>query len=779
MKVTRNQPLLFIPVIGALLYLVFGISWISVSDAWLLFISDDVQQLSLLQTYKGWAFVTISALFVGFLLRIQQRIVDSLSHAEHQFQATFEHAAAGIAHLNVCGQFLRVNQEFCRLLKYDESTLLNRCFQDITHPDDLAHDETQLQALLHGDIDHYSLEKRYITYDGQLLWARLSVALVPQYDQQPRYLIAVVQDISAHKQAELQLQASELRFRTLLDHTPSISVQGYQPDGTTIFWNKASETMYGYTQEEALGRNLLDLIIPPAMKNTVRDVVSRMARTGIAQAPEELRLQRKDGSEIPVYSSHAVVPIPMQEPQIFCIDIDLSEHYRQERQLNFLSRYDPLTQLANRQHFNQELNRTLRQAQETQQPLTVFLLDLDNFKNINDSFGHATGDLLLQQVAQRLQLYSQETCLLARLGGDEFALMYQGLHDEQAEIDIARTIMNSFQAPFIIPDHGPILIAASIGICAAPRHMDNAEGLLQGADAALYKAKASGRNTFSLYSQDLADQVREQLLLETRLRRALDEQHLCCYFQPQVDFQSGRMQGAELLVRWIDPEQGLIPPNHFIPLAESCGLIHRIGQLVLEQACFVGQHWRQQGLPDIRLAINVSSQQFGQAQFQTLVHDTLMHSGFPPHLLELEITESALLGDEHSVIDTMQQLRNLGVRMAIDDFGTGYSSLSYLKRLPLDVLKIDKRFVDDLEFDEDDQQISQAIIQLAKIMKLSVLAEGVETAAQWSILQSLGCDSYQGYYYSKPLPKDEFVLLLQQESRQPNTPLQEGASTSH
>lgn len=756
----RKQPLLLIPLVGTLLYFLFGVLWIRFSDGWILLISEDVQQLSLLQIYKGWAFVSISAVLVGFLLRAQQRFSDSLLTVEHQFQATFEHAAAGIAHLNENGQFLRFNHEFARLLQYDEKTLVNVRFHDITHPDDLAHDEQQLHALLVGDIDHYSLEKRYIKRNGHVLWARLSVALVPQREQHPRYLIAVIQDISAHKEAELLLQASELRFRTLLDHTPSISVQGYHPDGTTLFWNKASETMYGYSKQEAIGRNLIDLIIPPAMKDTVSTVIQQMASTGIAQAPEELVLQRKDGTDIPVYSSHAIVQVPAQMAQIYCIDIDLSEHYRQERQLNFLSCFDPLTHLANRQHFTQELNRALLMSQKSQQSLTVILLDLDHFKNINDSFGHPMGDVLLQHVAQRLQLYSHNATLLARLGGDEFALMFENLPNEQAEIDIATALMSSLQAPFILPEHGPILVAASMGICAAPRHTDSAEGLLQGADAALYKAKSSGRNTFTVYSQQLADHARQQLLLETRLRRALDEQHLCCYFQPQIDFQTGKMHGAELLVRWIDPELGIIPPNDFIPLAEACGLIHRIGQFVLEQACFIGQRWRQQGLPDIRLAINVSSQQFSQPQFQTLVRDTLLKSNFPPPLLELEITESALLGDEKSVIKTMQALRALGVRMAIDDFGTGYSSLAYLKRLPLDVLKIDKRFVDDLEFDEDDQQISQAIIQLAKVMKLSVLAEGVESAAQWSILQSLGCDMYQGYYYSKPLPEHEFVTLL-------------------
>jgi EAL domain-containing protein (putative c-di-GMP-specific phosphodiesterase class I) len=290
--------------------------------------------------------------------------------------------------------------------------------------------------------------------------------------------------------------------------------------------------------------------------------------------------------------------------------------------------------------------------------------------------------------------------------------------------------------------------------------------MLQGADAALYKAKAAGRHTYTFYSDEFTQAARDRLTMEASLRKAIRLNQLRVFYQPQVEIYSGRIIGAEALVRWFDPEHGMISPARFIPVAEACGLINDIGRFVLQETCRQGQQWLQQGLPKLTLAVNVSPVQFKRFDMKALVTETLAETGFPPHALELELTESALMENEETVIATLNQLRGLGIRLAIDDFGTGYSSLAYLKRFPLDVLKIDKKFIDDIPASKDDMEIATAIIGIAHTLGFKVLAEGVETATQLEFLRQQHCDHYQGYYCSPPVPADKFELLLQQQMHQ-------------
>jgi len=760
----RRKKLRYYPLLGALCYLVLGFLWITFSDQLLSALVTDAATLTRYQSYKGYTYVLLTALLAWLLLKQRLHFARSLFKSEYLLEQTIARAAAGIAHVNADGQFIRVNDELCNLLGYSATELLTIRFQQLTHPMDLSREQELLHEVLQGSRQSYTLEKRYLHKNGQIIWARLSVALIAETENSEAFFVSVIQDISDVKLTQMKLEESELRFRTLLDSMPTISVQGYDEEGKTLYWNKGSEKVYGYSRKEAVGRNLLDLIIPEKMQDGVREAINLMASSGEARHAEELTLRRKDGSPVTVYSSHAVIILPDKKPQIYCIDIELTDYKQQEAQLAFLAQYDPLTHLPNRHYFANQLDQALKVARRENLQLAVLILDLDNFKNINDSYGHKTGDLLLQRVAEKLQICCRETDSLARLGGDEFAILIEHLDTPEDAARFAQELLQNLQQPMLLEQDLELSTAASIGISLYPTHHDNVEALLQGADAALYKAKSEGRNTYYYYSDQLTAQARQRLVLESRLRQAIKKQQLRCYYQPQLDIKTGSIIGAELLLRWQDPELGFISPDLFIPLAESSGLIHLIGQQVLQQACIQGQAWLNLGLPPITLAVNVSVQQFGRGDLEQQVKMVLAESGFPARLLELEVTESALMLDEEKVVLTMQQLRETGVRLAIDDFGTGYSSLAYLQRLPLDILKVDRRFIANMTANTDDRQITKAIIELGHTLRFEVLAEGVETAEQLALLQDMACDYYQGYYFSKAVPAEEFRrLLLQQQ----------------
>ncbi|WP_445766211.1 putative bifunctional diguanylate cyclase/phosphodiesterase [Rheinheimera sp.] len=745
------------PWCGALLYAIFGLAWITGSDQLLAWLIEDLTLLTRYQSYKGYFYVALTAGLAWFLLSQKQHYAQSLDNTEQKLAATFAHAAVGIAHVALDGHFLRVNSVLCQMLGYDAEQLKHLTFRQLTHPADLAADEQAVQQLLQNKVQQYSLDKRYLRPDGGIVWARLSVALVRS--AKAPYFISVVHDITQQRQIQQQLAQSELRFRTLLDNAPQLAIQGYQADGTTFYWNKACEQIYGYSQQEALGKNLLDLIIPSYMHEGVEQAMRQMASTGYAVPSEEMALRRKDGSLVPVYSGHAVVKLPDMEPQIFCIDLDLTAHKKQAAELAFLADYDPVTQLANRQFFMQQVKQAL-QPLTPQHSCAVMLLDLDNFKNINDCFGHSTGDELLRLVSQRLQRLCMPEHILARLGGDEFGILVRSAATSTTLERLGHDVLRQLQQPFTLSNQLELVSSVSVGVALWPEHAADAEGLLRAADAAMYEVKSQGRNNIAFYDDKLTVQAKQRLLIESRLRNAIAQGQLSCVYQPQLAVADNRIIGAEVLLRWHDDELGSVSPAVFIPLAEQSGLIHSLGYWVLEQCCRQISQWRAQGLPSFSLAVNVSAQQFANGRLLSQLTQVLADTGLPPHLLELEVTESALMADEDTVVETMRQIRALGTRLAIDDFGTGYSSLAYLKRLPLDVLKIDKRFIDHIPLQEDDKQIASAIIALAHNLNFKVLAEGVETAAQLQFLQQQGCDYYQGYYFSKPLSVDDFAALL-------------------
>ncbi|HZW81997.1 MAG TPA: EAL domain-containing protein [Candidatus Deferrimicrobium sp.] len=427
--------------------------------------------------------------------------------------------------------------------------------------------------------------------------------------------------------------------------------------------------------------------------------------------------------------------------------------------LSYLSTHDPLTNLPNRIQFNDRLSQALTQAHKNRMLVAVMFIDLDRFKLFNDTLGHSSGDVLLQMVAKRLLNCVREGDTVARLGGDEFTIILPHVV-QMADINkVAQRMLDNLAQPFNLNGQ-ELFITASIGISAYPTDGDNIESIVKNADSAMYRAKELGNNKYRFFAPAMNEAAMERLNMENSLRKALNREELLVHYQPIIDLYTGYIIGMEALVRWQHPELGLISPDKFIPLAEDTGLIMPLGERVLRVACQQNKTWQDEGFPPMYVSVNLSARQFRQHNLVESIFTILRETELSPEYLQLEITESIAVNNEEGVIARLQALKNMGIQIAIDDFGTGYSSLSCLKRFPIDMLKIDKSFIDNISLDPYDPAITTAIINMASSLNLKVIAEGVESEAQLAFLLEKGCNAMQGYLFCKPLPAEEFEDML-------------------
>ncbi len=484
----------------------------------------------------------------------------------------------------------------------------------------------------------------------------------------------------------------------------------------------------------------------------------------------ELSAKHKDGS-LHHYQMRRFAMKSGAERVSYTVGVDVTENKIAENTLrdhkshiNYVTFHDPLTGLANRSLFYDRMHKSISRAKRSESSLAIMLFDLDRFKNINDSLGHDAGDAFLKQVAKNLQNELRDTDTVARLGGDEFVIALENIVDGMDIENIARKLLTCLAQPITIQEH-EISCTASIGISVFPNDGDSIDQLLKHADTAMYRAKAAGKNRFQFYQSAMSDTAVNYLLLENDLRRAIEQNELCLYYQPQIDLVSGRIIGLEALVRWQHKDRGMISPMHFIPLAEETGLIEPLGDWVLEHACERFQSWLLRGWNLGKVAVNLSTRQFRKDKFETGVHNILQRTGLPPKYLELEITESSAMENAASTIDMLKCLAQMGLSLAIDDFGTGYSSLAYLQRFPIQKLKIDRSFINDIDRNRQEAAIAKSIIDLAHNMSLEVIAEGVERSAQSRWLIDRGCDQVQGFYYSRPLSEEQLMALISDDKK--------------
>ena len=668
----------------------------------------------------------------------------------------------------------------------------------------------------------------------------------------------------------------------LFESVNSISVQGYDDQRRVVYWNKGSELLYGYKQEEALGKKLEELIVPAPMRDMVIEAHTKWINEGVAIPAAEILLKHKNGTDIYVYSSHAMFENEFKNKQMYCIDINLSdvkkaqaiatfkeqmlktifeaipdllflmdyngiiidyhannqdalfvspdqfvgnnmldilpksvakkfevyiekaieqdeivtfkyelsvpqgqvyfearinkvlkydqimiiirditEQHQSEQLIRKQAYFDSLTQLPNRLLALDRLSQLTVEATRNDEKAAVFFLDLDDFKKINDSLGHEAGDKVLIETANRLQRALRKADTIGRLGGDEFIILSKGISTQQNAVGIAEKLLQNFREPFTIEGR-ELMLTISIGVAMFPDNGKSVSDLLRNADTAMYQAKALGRNTYSFFTNQMNTVIQRRLTIEEQMRGALQRNEFILYYQPQFDVKKNEIIGAEALLRWLNPVLGSVAPDEFIPIAEKTGVIISIGEFVIKESLSLLNRWKnvEQLNRNFSIAVNLSPSQFKDLSLFNFIKTSLSNANIEPQSLELEITEGVLMSGESSITDTLNDITNLGVILSMDDFGTGYSSLSYLRKYPFNVLKIDRGFINGITKNNEDYSLVEATIAMSHGLGLKVVAEGVETKEQLTILKELGCDLAQGYYFSKPIPEQDLIDFL-------------------
>ena len=645
------------------------------------------------------------------------------------------------------------NARYAQLNGFTPETILGRTARQVLGEDTWAFVEPHIRQVLQGQAVRYEREQALPGGGVRFLEVSMVPHLVPPSPGGAPLagVFVLVSDITHHRLAERALAESEERMRKFT----SASEEGiiFHTDGVILDCNEAALHLTGFAREEVLGRPLREFILPQ---------YQQAVRAYTAEQREdvyEVGVRRKDGGAIHLEVIGKSLPGAASGQRVVVLR-DVSARKQAQARAEFLALHDALTHLPNRNHLMQHLARTLAEAQARDGRVAVLFIDLDHFRTVNDSLGHEAGDRLLREMARRLQEGVQVGQFAARVGADQFVLVLEAPKNAQDAATSAARVLAQLHLPHAV-DGVPVSLSACVGVSLFPEDGHTADKLLRRATTAVRHAKEAGRGSYSLYLPTMEGHAPAVLQQEHLLRRAVREQQFVLHYQPQVRVDTGRLHGFEALVRWQHPEEGLLGPDHFIPLAESRGLITAIGRWVLREACRQVRAWHEAGFAGLQVSVNLSAIEFRQRDMVAYIEETLRECGLAPRFLDVEITETALMQHAGPTRETLAALRALGVSVTVDDFGTGYSSLAYLKRYPLDKIKVDRSFVIDTPQDADDVAIVTAVVQLARSLQLQSVAEGVENPEQLALLRGLGCDLAQGYGIARPLPAAEARAWMQ------------------
>lgn len=663
----------------------------------------------------------------------------------------------GVFRANIDGQLQEANHAFINLLKIDnqdtQSTNLNTVFPN--------RKLTTSSRQGNSNDDNHSWEGQLRCADGTLKWVKWSEKITNQNGE--IFVDGLAEDISEHKANRVALEASEKLYKLVTESSRDlIALNDFE--GKYIYISPSCKLLLGFNQEEILGSNFYELLHPLDRNNpriNKENILSGENSTLITH-----RVRCKSGEYI--WLETLIKPICDESNHITylqSISRDITERIHFQKQLENAVLFDSLTQLPNRTLFIDRVDYTISQVQQSNYSFAILLIDIDHFKRINDSLGHSIGDQLLQAISIRLQECIRKVDTLARLGGDEFGILISKVEDISEPIAISQNIKDLLSQPFTFIDLN-LEITASIGIVLATQDYDNSSELLRDADISMYRAKASGRARYEIFNSAMHQEVLTRLELEHELRRAIKNQEFILYYQPKIRLETGHLIGFEALVRWQHPTKGLLLPHSFISVAEDSDLILSLGEWILIQACQQMYNWQQEypEALDLCISVNVTAKQVQQECFKDQVSSILSQTKLDGHRLHLEVTESVLLTDIDSIHSTFTALKATGVKICIDDFGTGYSSLTYLQSFPIDVLKIDKTFIDRIEPNSSKNSeaigVIKAILDLVKTLNMTAVAEGIEAKHQMQWLQNLGCDTGQGYLFGRPLPTHQASDLI-------------------
>ncbi len=679
---------------------------------------------------------------------LHYRLLDIMPVARAAVVEGMEH---GVVVVDVNQQIVDANPAARRILGLSTDSLIGSPLARVLPelPDLSTYDDAgiRIDRAAQGETRHY---------EGQ-------VSGLLNRNGRPSGWMVTLRDITEHRHAQQALVRSESKYQQLFNtmtegfalHEIICDADGIPVDYRFLEVNPAFEELTGLSARQVVGRTAREVL--PTLEPEWVENYGRVALQG-----EAMHFTRESAGIGRTFEVVAYAPNPGQFATVF---MDITERMQAEARLNFLAYYDDLTGLPNRFLFTDRLGQELAHAARRHTAVGLFLLDLDRFKEINETLGHGMGDRLLQSVSQRLNECVRETDTLARMGGDEFFIILPGLTNPPLDTEItALRLQTALARPFVI-DGQDLYISASIGITIAPADGTSVETLMRNADIAMYRAKEQGRDSYCYFSAEMGTTLSERHMLANELRKAIDSRELYLAYQPQVDMTTRRVFGVEALLRWRHPLHGEISPARFIPVAEETGLIEPIGEWVLRTACAQMREWRRNGAHEVSVAVNLSARQFERRHIVETVRDALDSTGLPPDALELEITESTAMQDTNYAIQTLGQLRDLGVRIAIDDFGTGHCSFGYLKRFPVSTLKIDRVFIRDISSDKNNAAIVEAMTVLGQALGLDLIAECVETVPQLHGLQAHGCQRFQGYLFSKPLSPDDCAAYIADADR--------------
>ncbi|MBY0085287.1 EAL domain-containing protein [Brevibacillus sp. M2.1A] len=657
------------------------------------------------------------------------------------------------------GIILRANEQFCRISKYERSELIgkdHRILNSGYHPKGFF--KEMWSCIRSGQVWRGEIRNR--AKDGSYYWVDTTIVPFKNQAGEIYQYLSIRSDITARKQMEDELKRSEEKYRIIAENTSDI-ISIINLDGEFLYLSPSHKRVWEHTVPDEEIHNLFEWIVEDD-----RDIFAYAIQHAFSTRKEymvecRINTQRNDV----IWTESKINPIVDEEgnvTKLLLVTRDVTDRKQSEETIHHLAYHDALTDLPNRRMYVQQLSKEMMQAKRFQSNLAVLFLDLDRFKDVNDSFGHDVGDMLLIEAAKRLQACLKPGDVVARLGGDEFTIMQNQLQDRNEATALAEQIMYQLQRPFELDGH-VFNVSCSIGIALYPQDGDNPEDLLKRADTALYTVKSRGKNGYDFFDPTMEAKSLERILMENEMRKAIEQEQFQIYYQPKIDIATSEMTGMEALVRWVHPELGIIPPNRFIPIAEETGMILALGEWILKQACKQNKIWHDEGYT-LKVSVNLSARQIYQKDLVEMIKDILQETKLSPNWLELEITESIFVKMEEATA-VLQQIREIGIQISIDDFGTGYSSFSYIKSLPVDTIKIDASFIRDIHHNQESQAIVKAIVTIAQSLNMNVIAEGIELHDQVAALKENGCDHGQGYLFSKPLPTDDFDQFLRQEQQ--------------
>ncbi|NMA82330.1 MAG: EAL domain-containing protein [Epulopiscium sp.] len=779
----------------ASIYAVCGLIWITIGSKILGIGTDSIQYLINMEIVKGGIFILITAVTLFFVLYRHLLLLEQVSNKRYE---SYVEMAASHEELIMAEEELR--QQFEEIQKHRDALLLSEeryalavagandgiwewdlekdryffslqqkpafnyevgdlelkleTWIGLLHPDDQQDAKQRLDNYIKSKEKVYEGMYRLKTKDGNYRWVLSRGQAIRNQEGRVIRMAGSHTDITNYIQLQNYLEQETKFSEEVLNHA-SVIIFVWSQDGKIIRYNTFAERLLGYSKKEVLGCNWIDIIIPEGDRKRIQDHLINPLSKGKLVSKNENKVQCKDGKCLDIFWHNSFLKDSAGNIlYIISIGEDITNRKEMERQVRRLAYYDSLTQLPNRTSFEKYIKRNIQIRSDTKTPFAILYLDIDNFKHINDTLGHEAGDQLLIHIGKIFRNYMDSTDFVARMGGDEFVIIVSYIPNEEYIIQKVEQILMLLRKPFEIQGF-EFFASGSIGIALYPKHGEDIGTLLKSADTAMFAAKDAGKNTYSFYTEKMKEDTLHKIQMLHQLRSAIQNEELMLYYQPQVNLSTGEIMGVEALIRWKHPEKGFISPQEFIPLAEETGDILAIGKWVFEVAYLQKKTWEIQGYKPILMSINLSAKQLMQKDLVCSIKELVNRLQIPFKELQLEITETAVIGDVKAVIQILQQIRELGITVALDDFGTGYSSLTYLKQLPIDVLKIDRSFVSNINMCGEEEVIVNSVIQIAHDLDLVVVAEGIETEEQLAFLREYHCDIGQGYFFSRPLPPEE------------------------